>query len=719
MARDISIAISTKDNFSQALTTMRNANQAFNKDLTGLQTKLNELNRTKATLKVDTDKAKTALKEAEKQFAETGDAADKLKLELANSNYENARRNLSLVSDNAKQAEKNMRSLTDAVSKSENKASKSSSSSANSIINSLAASGATSLVGNVLSEVATTQISSAYGSQAGTLVSSALSTGAMGAAIGSAIAPGIGTAIGAIAGAALGSIQGQNAIFEAQDEAFKSYVEDAYNTALDTQSQSLTSGTDIAATREVNKISFSTLLGSDKKADKFLDSLTQFAETTPFAYDDLTTISKTLLAYGYKQDELLPLLEKVGDTGSALGMSTEDMTYVATSLGRMQSTGKATLEYLNPLLERGIDVWSYLAEASGKTKKEVQEMVSKGLVPGEEAAEAIADYMGADFAGNMEKQSQTYSGLVSTLEDSQTALDNAMGEGYNATRKSGLQEQIDWLSGESGEKMQEAYNEIGQWKASLENLAEQYKRDALNSVMTGTIEASFNDSEQKEALERLAQEYAQAQADYNGNMELGDTESAQEAGAEMGRVLAEAQVIATNEYNASEGAQLALESNKTLAENIKNDTAAQEEYWNAGYTMGQQFNLGFASAIQESTAAPKKANLEDNAAVTLKKEETITAYGLSEANTSAVKLEPYTGTVNGHAYGLSYVPYNNYPALLHEGERVLTASDSRNYGTGQPVTITGNNFEIRQESDIKKVAQEIVNLFNQAYTLAP
>ncbi len=60
MARDVSISISARDNFTQAITTMKNANQAFNKDLSGLNARLDALNKTKITLKIDTDKAKTA-----------------------------------------------------------------------------------------------------------------------------------------------------------------------------------------------------------------------------------------------------------------------------------------------------------------------------------------------------------------------------------------------------------------------------------------------------------------------------------------------------------------------------------------------------------------------------------------------------------------------------------------------------------------------------------
>lgn len=694
MGRDISIAISARDNFSNAISTMTNASRAFSKDVAGLNAKLDALNKTKVILKADTDDLKKKLKDAQKQYNLTRSEADKLELQMAHANYENARRNLSLVSDNAKQAEKDIKSLTNAVSKVENRAS-SSKKSMDGILGGLATSGAAAIVGNVLGDIANVGVRSAFGSEVSNIFGSALSTAGMGAAIGTAIAPGIGTAIGAVLGAGVGIIQGATKNFETQDNAFKSYYQEQYNTLLQTQTESQIKGSTIASTREQDLISFATLLGGSKQATTFLRDLTQFATETPFEYDDLTSISKTLLAYGYTQEELLPLLTKVGDAGSALGMGMEDMRYVATALGRMRTTDKTTLEYLNPLLERGIDVWGYLAEASGKTKQEVQDMVSKGLVPGGEAAKAIADYMGANFAGNMEKQAQTYSGLVSTLSDAQNEIENAMGLGYNTTRKAGIEEQANWLSGESGEKMKEAYNKIGQWKASLENLSEQYQRDALESVMTGVISKSFDTSEQKEALKQLAKEYALVQADYYDASKSGNKEKMQEAGATMGRILAEAEAIAQNEYNASEGAQLLLRTNKTLADNLKNDAGLQESYWNAGYEMGVQFSKGMVAAVSSKN--------DDEAAKDWLSEKAAYTYG------------PYR---RGHAYGLTYVPYDNYPTLLHEGERVLTASENRSYSKGGEIKITGNNFIVREEADIPKVAAEIIRQMNQAYILA-
>jgi hypothetical protein len=68
---------------------------------------------------------------------------------------------------------------------------------------------------------------------------------------------------------------------------------------------------------------------------------------------------------------------------------------------------------------------------------------------------------------------------------------------------------------------------------------------------------------------------------------------------------------------------------------------------------------------------------------------------------------------NRHAIGLPRVPYDNYPALLHEGEKVLTkqqANQSERKKASRPVLITGNTFNVRHESDIKKVALELARL---------
>ena len=62
------------------------------------------------------------------------------------------------------------------------------------------------------------------------------------------------------------------------------------------------------------------------------------------------------------------------------------------------------------------------------------------------------------------------------------------------------------------------------------------------------------------------------------------------------------------------------------------------------------------------------------------------------------------GGGSGHAGGLNYVPYDNYPAILHRGERILTAAENASgaYGGGgnRTVNITVNTKELnRSQAD--------------------
>lgn len=64
-------------------------------------------------------------------------------------------------------------------------------------------------------------------------------------------------------------------------------------------------------------------------------------------------------------------------------------------------------------------------------------------------------------------------------------------------------------------------------------------------------------------------------------------------------------------------------------------------------------------------------------------------------------------SATGYASGLEYVPYNNFPALLHEGEAVLTASEADAWRKGQGAG-SGNGITIVQ--NISAVAQTPVQM---------
>ena len=398
---ETSIVVTLNDRYSETAKKLSQVTKAFSKDAEGLEQRLYALNKNKYTLKLDAQKARQELKEAEKQFAATGKEADGLKMELAQANYDNIVRNLKAVTSAAGDTER-------AISKTMNRASESSNAK-NSILTAIAASGASKMLGDTALNVGNTLVGSAFGSKIGSLASSTLSSIASGAALGSAVAPGIGTAIGAAVGAGVGLINGATQAFEQRDDAFKSYVQEAYENQMSAQEASLTSGSALAAQRETDRISFETLFRRGGVEDMgivetYLSNLVEMANNTPFLYGDLTAMSKTLATYGYSAQAdaekrlsgerdynyILDVLETIGDAGAALGQTTGDMESVATAIGRMKSSSKATLEYLNILNDRGIGAVGMLAEARGVDQGTMYDMISRGQVSGREAQRKAA-----------------------------------------------------------------------------------------------------------------------------------------------------------------------------------------------------------------------------------------------------------------------------------------------------------------------------------------
>lgn len=649
---ETSIVIKATDRYSDVLKTLSKTTKAFTKDVDSLEEGLYALNKTKYTLKLDAKKAKQALKEAEKQFDLTHSAADGLKMELAQANYDNVVRNLNAVTKEARNTEKEL-------SKLENRSGGGGGGAANfgkSVVQALAISGITDSAKQLLSQGATTLAGSAFGNEGGMLFSNALSMATSGASAGFMVAGPAGALVGAGIGGLVGLGSGALQSYESRDSAFKSYVQDSVQEQLDAQSESLTSGSSIAAGRETDKISFATLFGSKETADSYLTNLVGMANSTPFLYDDLTSMSKTLATYGYDADSILPVLQTIGDAGAALGQSTNDMTAVATAIGRMKSSNKTTLEYLNILNDRGIGAVGMLSDAYGVDQGTMYSMISKGEVAGQDAARIILDALSDSFAGAMEAQSKTFSGITSTIEGLQQELDNAMGEGYNQTRMQGLEAQKEWLAGDSGQEIQEAYTAIGAWKASLENAKEQYIRDAMNDAMG-------------------SEAYKTAEAE-------GDA-------AEMGRILMKAKIDGMNEYNANEGKDEELAQELSLIESVRDDTALNNSYWNAGYTLGQEFSKGRAAATTDSAWADAVNNFNSG----------------------------YTKHRSGHqrAMGIDYVPYDNFPALLHEGEKVLTAGEARQEKNGVgSIQIVINGMTVREDADIDRVAQALLSKLEEA-----
>lgn len=703
------------DKVKKELQTLHGTFEMIHTDFDKVSKSISSINTKKIEPKLQADKLGDAVKGIKDEFDNASDAVEAFNTVLDNFSPKAIEKKLENLSKTAKETESNLAGISastgnaGAAGGSEKLSSGSGQSTLNKVLQNdtvkfLAAENAKILL-EATSEAVSVRVNSSLGAETGTMVNSVMSSAMSGALAGAAAGiPGI--VAGAVIGTVSGFIIGSTKIFEKEDEAFKDYYKNQYEKLLEEQGQMLSQGTEIYASREQSTLPFSALLGGKVEAQYFLDEINDFAIHSTYNPDELEVISKSLLNTGYDSNKIISLLEKVGEAGAALDWSSEDAASVAVAMGSMEKSDKATLDSLNSLIQRNIPVWEALSEIG--SEQTIIEKVNNGEISGRDVTKYIVEYISSHYSGSMEAQMQTYSGLSQTLEELKNNLSAAQGEGYAEKRKSGIEDEIEFLDSEKGDQLKDAYKKMGEWSAHLENLGDEYERDALKAVMTGEISNKFDEKTRKR-LQVLHEEYSAYE-------KLGT----EDAGAKMGGVLMEGEAIGKNGYNASGEAQQQLDINRTLAENIKNDAGIKEEYWNAGYEMGVQFSYGLDSA---RVALNRKNYGIQHVGNQITNNRT-NAFGSYDTGTyhttpSDIRL-PVGGKATQFASGISYVPYDNFPAILYGGEHVLATQDNRSYeksGTGT-LNITGNNFYIREEADIEKVAKMMASKYLQSMALA-
>lgn len=179
-------------------------------------------------------------------------------------------------------------------------------------------------------------------------------------------------------------------------------------------------GLKVQAGNETARVAFIRFLGSAKAADKMVRDLQRFAATTPFEFPELQQLAPRLLAAGIEGDKVIPILRSVGDAVAGTGGGTEQIQRAITALTQMRLAGKITGQDLLQLKDAGIDTFSLIAEATGRSKKEVAALAKEGKLSGKDL-DAVFDQLAKGgikrFEGAMKDQSKTLTGLFSTLKD--------------------------------------------------------------------------------------------------------------------------------------------------------------------------------------------------------------------------------------------------------------------------------------------------------------
>ena len=189
-----------------------------------------------------------------------------------------------------------------------------------------------------------------------------------------------------------------------------------------------------------------TLTGSAEEANKVLDRIKQDALKTPFDVSSLTQAESLLLATGMGADNARADILALGDAISASGGGNEELQRMAVNLQQIKNVGKASALDIKQFAYAGIDIYGLLADSMGVTRAEA----SKMDVTYEMLSEALkkASSQGGKYYGAMEKQSKTYNGAMSNLNESIEVLKGELAKDlFNAIKKliPILNKFVDWL----------------------------------------------------------------------------------------------------------------------------------------------------------------------------------------------------------------------------------------------------------------------------------
>lgn len=184
-------------------------------------------------------------------------------------------------------------------------------------------------------------------------------------------------------------------------------------------------GIDRNSFKEDTITALSTMMGSAEKAKKFVDDLAAFARQTPFAFPDLATSGRNMIAFGMESKKVIPTLTAIGDAVAGIGGGRAELESISDAFGKIQAAGRLSMQEINSLSRNGIPALQILANQAGITAEAMRDKISKGaidantaifwLVKGiEEGTTGLAGTTAA-FGGMMEKNQGTWRGALDKM----------------------------------------------------------------------------------------------------------------------------------------------------------------------------------------------------------------------------------------------------------------------------------------------------------------
>ena len=213
-------------------------------------------------------------------------------------------------------------------------------------------------------------------------------------------------------------------------------------------------GTDFNQAMEKYRVAYTNMLGSAEQAQAVLNQIKQDAAHTPLNVDSLVQANQLLISAGVDAGKARSTILALGDAVSATSGGNDALSRMAANLQQIKNVGKASAADIKQFAMAGIDIYGILADYTGKSTAEVQNMtVTYDLLT---AALQKASEEGGRYYNAMETQSQTMSGRIETLKDNWSQLLGTLTEGLTETEGKLVTAASGWV-----QRLQEAFETSG------------------------------------------------------------------------------------------------------------------------------------------------------------------------------------------------------------------------------------------------------------------
>lgn len=204
-------------------------------------------------------------------------------------------------------------------------------------------------------------------------------------------------------------------------------------------------GVNYNAQVEQLQTSFEVMTGSAEEAAGVIENLKKVGAETPFELTDLAETTQLLMNYGFSAEEAQDRLMMLGDISQG---SAEKMNRIATAYGQMSSAGKVSLEDIKQMIEAGFNPLQEISESTGESMASLYDRISKGTISIDEITASMqrSTSEGGKYFQSMEKQSQTFSGQLSTLKDNALSLVGQLTSGLSEKLTSTMPMLNSWMS---------------------------------------------------------------------------------------------------------------------------------------------------------------------------------------------------------------------------------------------------------------------------------